>query len=194
MKVPVPIRRPTRRAALVVLAAALAAAGCQDPLGNAQRPLPSEPLSTALVDFRTGELDEPSAFRISSARPALPHQDSDWDFVYWVTEGDEPQFRARSVVIDDSSDAGLNRVEASFEGLEEAPAEGYVTDEPVPIDPGAVYAVRSRQDPRVGIQCRRYGKLEVTEVDPAAGTVEFRHLVNPNCEERNLEPDTVSQQ
>lgn len=194
MKVPVPIRRSALRPALAVLAAALAAAGCQDPFGNTQRPLPREPFSAALADFQTGGLGEPTAFDLATARPVRPHQTSAWDFVYWVTGEGAPQFRTRSVVIDDSTDAGFNRVEGSLEGLGEAPADGYVTDRPVPIDSGAVYAVRSRQDPRVGIRCRRYGKLEVTRVDPEAGVVEFRHLVNPNCEDRNLTPDTVSQQ
>lgn len=194
MKVPVPISRPARRAALVALAAVLATAGCQDPFGNRELRLPAEPLRAALADFRTGDLDAPSAFQLSSATPVRPHQTSNWDFVYWVSDEGEAQFRPRTLVVGDSSEAGLNRVESSLEGLQRAPADGYVTDEPVPIDSGAVYAVRSRQDPRARVRCRRFGKLEVTGVDPEAGTVEFRHLVNPNCEDRNLKPDTLSQQ
>lgn len=194
MKVPVPISRPAPRAALVALAAVLATAGCQDPFGNSQIRLPPEPFQAALADFRTGELGAPSAFQLANATPVRPHQTSNWDFVYWVSDGGEPQFRPRTLVVEDSSEAGLSRVESTLEGLQRAPEEGYATDAAVPIDSGAVYAVRSRQDPRARIRCRRYGKLEVTGVDPEAGTVEFRHLVNPNCEDRNLKPDTLDQQ
>lgn len=192
MKVPVPIPSPVRRAALLALAV-LAAVGCQDPFANRRQRLPREPFRAALADFRTGELDAPSAFQVLNARPVRPHQTSNWDFVYWVTDDGEPQFRPRSVVVEGSSDAGLVRLDVDLDELNEAPAEGYVTDEPLPIDSGAVYAVRSRQDARSGFRCRRYGKLEVTGVRPGPGTVTFRHLVNPNCEDRNLKPDTVGQ-
>lgn len=193
MKVPVPISTPARRILPAVLAAALAAAGCQDPFGNRRQPLPPAPITVSLSDFRTAALDEPSAFQIRDARPVRPNQTSNWDFVYWIGDEGERQFRPRELLVEETSEAGLQPVQTGFEELTRAPAEGYVTSEPVAVDSGAVYAARSRQDPRVGVQCRRYAKVQVTSVDPEAGTVTFRHLTNPNCEQRDLEPDTVGQ-
>lgn len=176
-----------RRIALAALAAALPLVGCEDPFGGSE-PLPTVPTTVSLSDFRTGPLGEPVAFQLSERRPVRPSRTIDWDFVYWVTDAGEPQFRPRNMIVAGSSDAGLAPVEVSFEQLGEAPADGYVTDEPVAAGPGAVYAVRSRQDASLGLSCRRYGKIEVTSVNAEAGTVTFRHLVNPNCEQRSLTP------
>jgi hypothetical protein len=187
MKVPAPNSTPARHASLAVLAAVLVLTGCDNPFDRTQ-PLPLEPTSASLADFREGGIGEATAFQLNNGRTVLPSQTSDWDFVFWVDDGGRPQFRPRDMITDGSSDAGLAPVEASFEGLEEAPEEGYRTKEPVPADSGAVYAVRSRQAPGLGLQCRRYAKIEVTSVNAEAGTVSFRHLVNPNCEQRNLVP------
>jgi hypothetical protein len=69
----------------------------------------------------------------------------------------------------------------SFEALEVAPSEGYVTEESVPLEAGGLYAVRSRD---VGA-CSRYAKFEVLDLDPD-GVVEFRFLRNNLCNDRTL--------
>lgn len=184
MSIPV----PTRRTALIALAAAVALAACEDPFAS-QRPLPPEPTTVSLGDFRTAPLDARTAFRMSERVPVPPNQVPDWDFAFWVTEAGAPQFRPRGTIVDGTSEAGLAPVDDGFGALSEAPLDGYVTAEPVPVDSGEVYAVRSRPDPTVrATTCRRYGKIEVTSVDPEDGTVTFRHLVNPNCEQRDLTP------
>lgn len=193
MKAHLPMSSHARRLALVTIAAALPLAACDDPFGS-NRPLPVEPTTVSLSDFRTGSLGAATAFQLSDSRAVLPSQTSDWDFVFWATEGGDPQFRPRDMIASGASNAGLAPVEVSFSSLEEAPASGYRTDQPVPADSGAVYAVRSRQDPRLGLTCRRYAKIEVISVDADAGSVTFRHLVNPNCEARNLLPGSEGQE
>ena len=71
----------------------------------------------------------------------------------------------------------------SFDALTRAPGgnESYVT-EAVPVRTGVVYVVRTRAAP-----CTLYAKFRVLSTDPAAGTVRFDFLQNPNCGNRALE-------
>jgi hypothetical protein len=76
---------------------------------------------------------------------------------------------------------GVATVTGSFEGLDEAPGDGYVTDEAIPIREGALFAVRSRSSGA----CSRYAKMEVLALDPD-GILEFRFLRNNLCNDRTL--------
>lgn len=193
MKAHVPISSHARRIALAALLALLPLTACDDSFNQSQ-PLPLEPTTVSLADYRTGQLGEATAFQLGDSRTVLPSQTSDWDFVFWVTDASAPQFRPRDMIASGDSDAGLAPVDVDFDALEEAPESGYRTNEPVSAEVGAVYAVRSRQDPRLGLTCRRYAKIRVASVDTAAGTVTFDHLVNPNCQSRNLLPGEQGQQ
>lgn len=70
---------------------------------------------------------------------------------------------------------------ATFETLERAPDDGYVTEEAVPLTEGGLYAVRTRSSGA----CSQYAKVEVLELDPA-GILEFRFLRNNLCNDRTL--------
>jgi hypothetical protein len=72
----------------------------------------------------------------------------------------------------------------TFEQLRQAPRDGYVTDEAVPLRVGWVYAVRTRRDFR---GCTMYAKFDVLALDPD-GVVEIRVIRNPLCNDRNLVP------
>ena len=173
--------RTTSRILLVVLAATTLAA-CEDPLAPTLAPVPDEPSQTTLFDFRTSELRQTSAFDVTAPGPVRTDQSSGWDFLLELDQGTFV-FRPRSVVLDLSSTAGLQRMSTTFEGLSMAPEGDYVTDDPVPVEQGAVYAARSR---RQGIGCLRFAKLEVLAVDAGTGSVELRYLGNPNCGRRTL--------
>lgn len=173
--------RTVPKLVLLALAAGLLAA-CDDPLAPTLAPVPDEASRSTLFDFRTSGLRQSSAFDVASSGPVRTDQTSGWDFLLELDDGTF-LFRPRSVVLDVSSTAGLQRVSSAFDELSMAPEDGYVTDDPVPVEEGAVYAVRSR---RQGIGCLRFLKLEVLAVDPGAGAVELRHLGNPNCGRRTL--------
>lgn len=173
---------------LALLSAATAGlAGCDDPLSSRRLPVPDEPSEATLVSLEDGTLRDPSAFDVTGPAPVRTDQTSEWDFLLDRSAAGSLQFSPRNVVLDTDSPAGLQRVESSFEELTVAPESGYVTDEPVPVESGAVYVARSRPDPNVRITCFRFLKLEVLSVDPGAGRVTFRHLGNPNCGRRTLE-------
>lgn len=161
---------------------------CSDPFGDLVRPVPEEPGEVTLWDFRTGPFYEPPAFNMLAQQRVRVDQTSSWDFLFFITEGGVAQFRAFTAVTGEPRDAALQVVEASFEDLREAPERGYDPAEPVSIVDGDVVAMVSRNDAGAGIRCRRFGKLEVLEIDSEVGTITFRYLINPNCELRTLVP------
>lgn len=173
--------RTSFQVAFVTLAVACLA-GCDDPFAPTLAPVPDEPSETVLFDFRTSELRQASAFDVNAGRAVRTDQSSGWDFLLELDDGTFV-FRPRSVVLDENSTAGLQKVSAGFEELSMAPEGGYVTDDPVPVEAGAVYAARSRQQ---SAGCLRFLKLEVLEADAQAGSVGIRFLGNPNCGRRTL--------
>jgi len=72
----------------------------------------------------------------------------------------------------------------TFEDMDQAPRDGYVTDAALPLRTDWVYAVQTRRDFR---GCTMYGKFTVTNLDPA-GIVTIRAVRNPLCNDRNLVP------
>lgn len=177
-----------RRLLTTLFLLAVPVLGCEDSLGPREAPNPSEPTETTLHDFLTAEIRQPSAFDVLGAEPVRTDQTPAWDYLFYIPQGGVPEFRPRALVLDASAASGLRRVDRGFEALEQAPEGGYVTDRPVELVEGEVYALRSRQSPGFSISCRKFGKMEVLDVDATAGTVTFRHLINPNCENRSLVP------
>lgn len=176
-----------RKFSPVLAVAALVLAGCGDTTGPRDVPLPDEPTEDVLFDFESADLGDPTAFDIVSGNPARPDQTSEWDFIFAIPSGGDPEFRPREVVMGEEAASGLQRANRSLEELREAPEDGYVTDEPIRVEEGDVLVGRSRQDPNfLTITCRHFMKLEVVSLDASAGTVTIRHLVNPNCNDRNL--------
>lgn len=172
-----------RQPIVLTLAAALAAAGCQDPFEPEPTPVPG-PESHVLHDFRAGPLVEPSAFDLFSAAPVRTDQSSSWDLLFFVTAGGDPQLRPRNVVVGDGSTAGLQPVQTAFDELLEVPEGDYTADSPIPVEAGVVYAARSRRSGG----CTRFGKLSVDSVDATEGRLFVTTVVNPNCNDRSVEP------
>lgn len=174
---------------LAVVIASVVVAGCGDAFEQLLGPVPLEPTTVELVDFRTGPLQEASAFDILSRRGVRVDQTVGWDFLFFLTEAGVAEVRPFQAVTGELSEAGVQLVSGSFESLELAPEEGYVRTQPVTVEEGDVLALVSRRDPSFGgLRCRRYAKIEVLSIDVAAGILTFHHLVNPNCEVRGLVP------
>jgi hypothetical protein len=74
----------------------------------------------------------------------------------------------------------------TFEGIREAPSDGYITDRVVPIAVGDRFVVRGRITCTIGVP--KYAKLEVMEFEETARTVTFRILTDENCGFKGLEP------
>ena len=81
----------------------------------------------------------------------------------------------------------------SFEAVERAPTDTtlYVSDEPMMMEMGTVYVIRTSR--RVGAgafgeACFKYAKLTPVEIDPEAGTLQFLYDKNPFCSNPELVP------
>ena len=78
-----------------------------------------------------------------------------------------------------------------LEDITEAPSDSlrYVSDEPVVVEFGNVYVVKTNRSPgSFGRSCRYHSKLEAVDIDPEGGTFIFRHVTNPVCNDRDLVP------
>ena len=78
-----------------------------------------------------------------------------------------------------------------FEEVRRAPPDTllYVTDEPVPVELGTIYVVRTHEQiGRFGGLCVHYGKLEPLEIDLQAGVLRFLQDTSPVCNDRSLVP------
>ena len=79
----------------------------------------------------------------------------------------------------------------SFDEVLEAPEDStlYIRDQPIPAEVGTTYILRTHEGQSdFGIPCVFWGKLETTEVHPAAETVVFIYDVSPLCDDRGLVP------
>lgn len=173
-----------RRAVLLAAAAVLAA--CGDPFDPILTPVPPA-ADVELVDFVGGDLVDPAAFDMLSRSPVRTDQTNGWDFLFIVDETDGPQLIPRGALLDIETEAGLQVEDEPFDGIDDVPDDDYVTDGPVPIEVGTVLAMISRTNPTFSIRCRLYGKAVVTAIDGSPARLSMTVVVNPNCEERDVE-------
>ncbi len=183
--------RPRRLAPLLALLL-LPAAACDDDLfGNP--PWAANPDTVALFSLARPELNLASAFNFNSrfrVEVEASTASGSWDIAVDTQDGVLVFVTPRLLGIE--SEAGVTRVEApSFEELREAPADTarYFNTEPVPIEVGALYAVRTLEvGNNFGQRCNYYAKVEPLSVDVDLGVAEFRYDNNPVCNNRDLVP------
>lgn len=139
------------------------------------------------------ELNLPSAFGFNSRRTFRVEgatSSGNWDLAL-DTQGGELVFLPPGAV-GIPSRAGISlRPEATFDDLAEAPRDTaeYSLVEPVPVEVGAVYAIRTAQQTNsFGSRCVYFAKMEPVEMDPEGGTVRFRFEANPICNDSRLVP------
>lgn len=143
---------------------------------------------------RTEHIGRPAAYSIA-LDPRLPRGPvvleqlpAPFAFDFAVSENDAGEFLLLPTGVFAQSDVRpgiLVDTTATFDGLQRAPRDDYITDEPVVASTDVVYVIRSRQL-RGG--CIYYGKMEILELDPA-GIMTLRILANINCSDRSLVPN-----
>lgn len=173
----------------MVLTVLVAVAACDDPFERFLAPVPDEPTEVALVDHRTGALQEPSAFDMLGTRRVRVDQTDGWDFLFLIPPDGPAELHPFGAVADDPNGSGLQRLDEAFEDVRRAPLEGYAGQEAVTVAEGDVLAIVSRVATQAS--CRRFGKIRILEVDAAAAVLRFEHLINPNCGIRGLVPGTT---
>ena len=175
---------------LAALSVAWALPGCGDSVIGL--PVPDEPTEVTLADFRTSPLVEPSAFSWILVQEVRTDLTSQWDFAFALEADSTARLFPRASVLELPSTAGLQIVPETFEQLTEAPADGYITEEPVSVRVGDVLAAVSRRQCS-SLNLVRFGKLEILDIDVIEGKLTFKQLANPNCENRSLVPGEVGE-
>lgn len=173
------------RAILAVLVVGGAAA-CDDnnlPDATQQNVLDTTSLGAIVgTDLRT-----PSAFSVADLRAVRTDASSSFDFVFNIDASGQAVFIPREVLglpAADGVNPGLQKSTRSFDDIRIAVQNGYVSTDTVKVAVGDVYFARSRVTCSLGVPL--YGKLEILALDPVARTIQFRHLINPNCGYRGL--------
>ena len=73
----------------------------------------------------------------------------------------------------------------------EAPSDTllYEGDDPVPVQDGALYVIRTNVRPgSFGSACSYYAKMQPLVIDVAEGSLLFRYVTSPICNSRELIP------
>jgi hypothetical protein len=179
---------------MLLLATALGTAACD----NAYGPVVwyATPDTSVIYSLsRPALLGEPSAYDFEYLRRVvieLPIETGQWDLVL-AEEGGGFVFIPSSAFEGLSTRSGLGIVQGTtMDELTKAPGDSaFYQRTAVPVEVGAVYAVRTRS-----MACNPYGsgvtfgKLEVLSVDVAAGAVKLAAVHNPYCNDRNLVPES----
>lgn len=91
-----------------------------------------------------------------------------------------------------ASQAGIAELdERSFDAARTAPADTarYARDRAVPVEPGRVYALRTRRHAgSFGATCRYYGKVQALDIDVPGAAILLHYDVSPLCNSRSLVP------
>jgi hypothetical protein len=170
-------------------AAFLAAAACGEDV-NLPDPVFANEVDTAtLFALHNTPIGEPSAYDIVDAVRVRTDLTPAFDFAFELDPSGNA-FLTPATVLGVPSEAGILVSALSFDAIETAPLEDYVTDSPVSVTVGTNFVGRSRSS---DLSCDlgslpRYGKFHVLEVDTEARTMTLELLVDRNCGYRGLQP------
>jgi len=145
------------------------------------------------LDREPYDIPRPSAFNMLERRTVIledPQSQGRWDFAVERQGNAMVLLPPRALGV--TSQAGIAAIpQTAFADVLQAPADTamYSTRQPVPIELGTTYVIRTHQQPGFfGGFCSYYGKVEALEIDVAGGTLRFLHDVNPDCNNRSLIP------
>lgn len=178
---------------LLSLCASLAlAAACDDGVDLAPASIPNV-VDTFTVGSLTGSpVAVPSAFSVADGNVVRTDISAGFDFAYDVDPAGRHVFLTLEVMrLSDSEGAGpgLQPTPLAFEQLTSAPSDGWITNDTIVVDSGAVLLLRSRIVCG-GLGVPLYGKMEVLSIDDTPGneSITFKALSNENCGYKSLLP------
>jgi hypothetical protein len=174
---------------LLICVSILALAACGDD-GLPDPTLTNVERSDTLYALVGTPVTTPSAYSLDGSRRVRTDISTEFDFAYNIESDGRRVFLPRAAMGIETSaslNPGFQARSESFEGITEAPSNGYVTDQAVPIAIGDRFVVRGRMT-CTSLGLPKYAKLEVVSFDDAALRVNFRVLTNENCGFRGLEP------
>ncbi len=169
----------------------LAGTGCDDSVLMDWSEVPD---TTLLYSMARPELNLPSAFDVVYGI-GLPVESlgavGQFDFVVDTEDGHLTLNPPGVFGIE--SEARIAPIPAmDFWDLTKAPSDTtlFRREEPVTVEEGTIFVIQSREvvDSYYGYTCVYYAKLEALEIDAVGGILQFRYLVNPNCNNTSLVP------
>jgi hypothetical protein len=167
------------------------AVACGNPTGLAAPTIANVVDTVALGALTRTPLTVPSGFQLETSHAVFTSEVPNFDFAYDVDASGRPVFLPAAVIglVDTASfKPGLLQTTQPFDSMTQAPTDGYVTLDPIPVQVGDRFYVRSG----LLISCNSglpfYGKLEVLAIDSSAYTIEFRALIDRNCGYHALVP------
>lgn len=151
------------------------------------------PDTVTLYSLARPELNLESAFDFRNRRAVVvesPSATGQWDIAVDTRDGQIVMVPAAVLGVD-SRAAVVPLPGQSYDELLEAPADTalYIQDQPVPVDLGAVYVIRTRRT--VGSfssRCFYYAKMQPLATDVEAGTFTFFYDAARVCNDRRLIP------
>ncbi len=160
---------------------------CDDQLD----PFLSEEVERTIFSLARDELNRPEGIDFVSRtiiRIEVPGP-INWDLVLDTRDGQLVLVNARDFGLTDGASVAVIR-NLTFDEVRKVPenSEDYEEDEPIIVEEGVVYAIRTRPAPLGGtrITCRRFSKMEVVDADVASGRLTVRLVTNDNCEDARL--------
>ena len=168
----------------------LATVACSDTSGLPDPTFTNVERTETLYALTGTPVGTPSGYALDGSRRVRTDASIDFDFAYSIEPDGRHVFVPRAVLgIEPNAtlQPGLQSRDVSFEAITEAPSNGYITDQVVPIGIGDRFVARSRIT-CTAIGVPKYAKLEVVGFDDDARTVTFRVLTNDNCGYKGLQP------
>ncbi len=164
---------------------------CSDPnaLGDAGQANVVD-TSVTLWSLRSGPLNQPSAYAMDIRRGVVIWSGgTGFDFAYSTdTLGRSLALplQVLGLAASTSVNPGLKLSATPFDQLTLADRNGYITNDTIVLAEGQTYFLRSSASacPALGVPI--YGKMEILDIDTAAGTLTFRALSDRNCGFRGL--------
>ncbi|MDH3272059.1 MAG: hypothetical protein OEN56_12035 [Gemmatimonadota bacterium] len=151
------------------------------------------PDTVQLYSLARPELNLVNAFNFLQGSPVLveaPQATGSWDVAVDTRAGEIVLLPPGALnVVGAAKIAPLEGM--TLDDVTRAPADTlvYIGDKPVPVRMGTIYVVRTnRQRGAFGRLCNYYAKLEAVTIDVAGGTLTFREVTNPVCNDRDLIP------
>lgn len=185
-----PVRSLKQLLPLVVLIAS----ACDDPFGpSIWDDTPQEILiySASRAEYigQVSAVDIANTTAVIALPIEAPGLTGNWDFALTDHEGGLALVSAAAFEgVESRARIGVDSTRA-FDDVREAMRDtAQYTVNPVPVELGNVYIVRSRRASCGVSSGYRYAKLQATAINVAAGTLEFEIVRNPYCDNRSFVP------
>jgi hypothetical protein len=166
--------------------------GCEDDFFKIK--WEESPDTVLLYSLARPELNLYSGFDFLSrtgVRIESPSAVGEWDLALDTRDGDLVFLPPGAVGMESSTAAIARMGNMAYDDLKKAPRDTtlYVKDQPVPVEVGELYVIRSRQATGTyGSRCNYYGKFVPISKDLQDQKVTFYFDISPVCNDRKLIP------